>query len=61
MNTRKQQQPVKSAAVFDGRERVGSVVLDERDGLYTAKDSHGRVVGRYENLKAATAALPVLR
>jgi hypothetical protein len=31
------------------------------DGTYVARDVRGRLVGRYENLKAAMAALPVLR
>jgi hypothetical protein len=57
---KKQQQPVRSAAVYDGREQIGSVVL-ARDGRYEARDSRGRLVGHYENLKAAAAALPMLQ
>jgi hypothetical protein len=56
---RKQSHPVKSCAAYDGRSYAGSVILG-RDGLYTARDARGRVVGRYENLKAATAALPAV-
>jgi hypothetical protein len=58
---RKQLHPVKSAAAYDGRSYVGSVILDERDGRYVARDARGRIVGRYENLKAAAAALSVLK
>jgi hypothetical protein len=42
----------------DGRQYIGSVVL-ARDGRYEARDSRGRLVGHYENLKAA--ALPMLQ
>jgi hypothetical protein len=60
MNTRKQSQPVQSCAAYDGRTYAGSVVL-ARDGRYEARDPRGRLVDRYRSVKAAAAALPVLR
>jgi hypothetical protein len=47
-------------SINDGRTCVGTVDLAD-DGTYVARDVRGRLVGRYENLKAAMAALPVLR
>jgi hypothetical protein len=55
-----QSHPTTSVAAYDGRRRVGSVVL-ARDGHYEARDSRGRLVGQYRTLRAAVAALPVLR
>jgi hypothetical protein len=57
---RRQQQPVQSCAAYDGRDFVGSVTL-ARDGHYEARDTRGRLIGRYRSVKAAMAALPVLR
>jgi hypothetical protein len=43
-----------SLAVYDGRERVGSLV--ERDGRFEAYDLEGRCVGIFPNLRAAAQA-----
>ena len=47
-------------SINDGRTCVCTVDLAD-DGAYVARDARGRVVGRYGSVKAATAALPVLR
>ena len=47
-------------SITDGRVAIGTVDLAD-DGAYVARDARGRVVGRYGSVKAATAALPVLR
>jgi hypothetical protein len=54
---RKQGHPTASAAVYDGRDAVGSVVL-VRDGKYVARDARGSVVGAFPTLREAVRSLP---
>jgi hypothetical protein len=46
-------------AVYDGQQRVGSVV--EHDGEFLAFDVHNRRVGVFTNQREALRALPAAR
>jgi hypothetical protein len=46
-------------AIFDGRILVGTIRQVE-PGRFEAVDPHGRVLGRFKNQRAASAALPHL-
>jgi hypothetical protein len=54
---RKQAHPPASAAVYDGPDAVGSVVLAS-GGQYIAIDVTGAEIGRFGSLRAATRAIP---
>jgi hypothetical protein len=59
MFKRKQTSTAVHWSVTDGRAPAG--VIDKIGNTFTARDTDGEIVGIFPSLKAAMAALPVLR